>query len=1304
MFKLGRPAQRLCSGFEKSNKGAAARRRLRIELLEARRLLATDWELLGPEIDGVAAGDWFGNTTSLSADGRILAIGAPFHDNGGSDAGHTLVYQYVTGDNQWQTLGTEIVGEAGDQSGTSVSISMDGQSVAIGAPFNDGVSGTDSGTVRVYDYNSTDSAWVQRGNDIDGEAVDDRSGTSVSLSADGNTVAIGAPLNNNEEGVDAGHTRIHRYDSSSNTWKQIGQDLDGEEEDDEFGTAVSLSANGNRVAIGAPKNAGNGSLSGHVRVYQYDVDTDQWVRLGLDINGEGFIDMSGAAVSLSGDGSTVAIGAILNSNNGKATNAGHARAFRYIAGTWEQLGADIDGEAEGDLAGASVALTPEGNRIAVGSWGNNGAQGADSGHVRVFDYRDTDNSWIQVGTDIDGAASGDESGSSVAFSDDGNTISIGAISNLGNGNDTNGSGHTRVYHFADGSNSNNPPTLDAISALTIDEDATEQTVNLAGITAGPNESQSLRVTGTSDNTGLILDPIVSYTSANSTGTLAFTPVADQYGTATITVTVEDAGLDNDLATTGDNATFSRTFEVTVDPINDDPTLESLSNLTIDEDATEQTVNLAGISAGGEEEQPLRVTSISSDTNLMPGPTVTYTSAEVTGSLKFTPLADQSGTATITVTVEDGGLDGNLSTAGDNATFNRTFEVLVNPVNDDPTLDSVSNLTIDEDAAEQTVNLAGISAGPSESQHLKVLASSSDTNLIANPAVTYTSAEATGSLKFTPEADQSGTATITVTVEDGGLDNDLATAGDNATFSRTFEVTVNPINDDPTLDSLSNLTIDEDATEQTVNLAGISSGGGEEEQPLRVTSISSDPNLIPKPTVTFSSAEATGSLRFIPVADQTGAATITVTVEDGGLDGNLSTAGDNATVSQTFEVTVNAVNDVPTIDLVGDIGLDMNSAQQSLSLSGIFAGGGENQDMKVTASSSDDAVVAITEVNYTSAQATGQLVITAQPEITGVSLITVRVEDGGFDNDLSTTDDNATVETSFEVSVGLSSFVHSGDTLVSFVRRADQTLSVSSTENTLTLELSQGVWFGDDTAAASGNGESSLVVADRTLSRYELTGKPNQNLGFNQPQSWRMADWDPKTAPDFRPIESADDATRVIYLDWGQPWQNLLQHSDINNDGVITALDALQIINELGRGQYVDQDSGLLLAPESLDVWPGVYYDQNGDGNATALDALRVINSLARINQGGSGEGEWLPIDQALIKQTNRSDSQSRWLDGRELLWLCEDEIIDFEAYKKASGDKSGGRYADDLVFQYAGKQQVDAVDELLSDDSDWLRV
>ena len=92
-------------------------------------------------------------------------------------------------------------------------------------------------------------------------------------------------------------------------------------------------------------------------------------------------------------------------------------------------------------------------------------------------------------------------------------------------------------------------------------------------------------------------------------------------------------------------------------------------------------------------------------------------------------------------------------------------------------------------------------------------------MIPNPTVTYTTANATGSLKFTPVSDTSGTATITVTVEDGGLDNNLSTAGDNATFSRTFDVTVNAGNDAPTLNALSNLSIAEDASEQTVNLAG-----------------------------------------------------------------------------------------------------------------------------------------------------------------------------------------------------------------------------------------------------------------------------------------------------------------------------------------------------------------------------------------------------------------------------------------------------------------------------------------------------
>ncbi|MAT13106.1 MAG: hypothetical protein CMM02_19080, partial [Rhodopirellula sp.] len=91
---------------------------------------------------------------------------------------------------------------------------------------------------------------------------------------------------------------------------------------------------------------------------------------------------------------------------------------------------------------------------------------------------------------------------------------------------------------------------------------------------------------------------------------------------------------------------------------------------------QQTINLSGISAGGGEQQPLRVTAVSSNPDLIADPTVGYTSDDATGTLTFTPVADQSGTSTITVTVEDGGLDGNLVTDADNLSTTEMFEIAV----------------------------------------------------------------------------------------------------------------------------------------------------------------------------------------------------------------------------------------------------------------------------------------------------------------------------------------------------------------------------------------------------------------------------------------------------------------------------------------------------------------------------------------------------------------------------------------------------------------------------------------------------
>ena len=223
-----------------------------------------------------------------------------------------------------------------DGSCRSVSLPDDGNTVAIRASLNNG-NGSDSGHVRVYHVNGLN--WEQIGSDIDGEADSDKSGVSVSLSDDGNTVAIGAPYNDGN-GSYSGHVRVYHVNGLN--WEQIGSDIDGEADSHESGSSVSLSADGNTVAIGAPYNDGNGRSSGHARIYH--VNGMNWEQIGSDIDGEADSHESGSSVSLSADGNTVAIGAPYNDGNGRSS--GHARIYRANGLNWEQIGCDIDGEAD----------------------------------------------------------------------------------------------------------------------------------------------------------------------------------------------------------------------------------------------------------------------------------------------------------------------------------------------------------------------------------------------------------------------------------------------------------------------------------------------------------------------------------------------------------------------------------------------------------------------------------------------------------------------------------------------------------------------------------------------------------------------------------------------------------------------------------------------------------------------------------------------------------------------------------------------------------------------------------------------
>ncbi len=376
---------------------------------------------LGADIDGEAPIDNSGYSVAISSDGTTVAIGAVGNDGGGSDAGQVRVYQNIAG--TWTKIGSDIDGEAADDySGWSVAISSDGTTVAIGAAYNDG-GGIDAGHVRVYQ--NIAGTWTKIGADIDGETANDKSGSSVAISSDGTKVAIGT-RNNAGGGSNAGQVRV--YQNITGTWTKIGADIDGEADNDRSGRSVSISSDGTTVAIGAPYNDGGGINAGQVRVYQNISGT--WTKIGADIDGEAADDQSGQSVSISSDGSTVAIGT--QYNDGGGIDAGHVRVYKNIAGAWTKIGADIDGETVNDQSGWSVAISSDGSTIAVGA--------PFAGQVRV--YQNISGTWTKIGVNINGEEGGDASGSSVAISSDGTKVAIGAPSNDGGGSDA---GQVRVY-------------------------------------------------------------------------------------------------------------------------------------------------------------------------------------------------------------------------------------------------------------------------------------------------------------------------------------------------------------------------------------------------------------------------------------------------------------------------------------------------------------------------------------------------------------------------------------------------------------------------------------------------------------------------------------------------------------------------------------------------------------------------------------------------------------------------------------------------------------------------------------------
>ncbi len=433
-------------------------------------------------------GDTFGASVSLSADGHTLAVGAPSEDSNATGAhgdqfdnsaeNSGAVYVFARVNNAWEQQAYLKASNTNTavQFGRSVSLSADGRTLAVGASAeSSSVNRIQSDTSaeyagEVYIYTQADEVWTLQAH-LKAHNADslDLFGTAVSLSADGHTLAVGAAGESNSVG---GISRIQSSSSAENAgavyifaqanavWTQQAY-LKARNADslDRFGTAVSLSADGHTLAVGAigesssatgiNGNESDNSVENSGAVYVFARANNAWEQLAyLKASNTDAGDWFGRSVSLSADGRTLAVGASAESSSAtggihgdqadnSAVGSGAVYVFTQADNVWTQQAYLKARNADSlDLFGTSVSLSADGHTLAVGAFGeSSGATGINgdqadnsalfSGAAYVFTQ--VNNAWTQqTYLKASNTDSLDQFGQSVSLSAHGGTLAVGA--------------------------------------------------------------------------------------------------------------------------------------------------------------------------------------------------------------------------------------------------------------------------------------------------------------------------------------------------------------------------------------------------------------------------------------------------------------------------------------------------------------------------------------------------------------------------------------------------------------------------------------------------------------------------------------------------------------------------------------------------------------------------------------------------------------------------------------------------------------------------------------------------------------
>lgn len=308
-------------------------------------VIAQTWNLRGDEILGEFQGERYGRSICLTPDANTIVVGADGGDAFGSGTGVVRVYDW--NNVSWVQRGADLTGEAwSDMAGFSVSISDNGNVLFFGR-INTDVGANDSGSIISFEWNG--SSWVQKGNPVNGESADNNFGITVSSNSDGTVVTATSMMLN---GI--GFVKVFEWNGSD--WTQRGNTIYGTS-GDRFGASSSLNADGTVFVVGAP-TASNG---GKVQVFAWN--GTQWNQKGLDLEGADYTTTGsfGDAVSISDDGNVIAVGAPNSLNT-----SGFVQMLEWNSTQWITKGNGITGEPQSRL-GESVCISGDGGAVVSGA-------------------------------------------------------------------------------------------------------------------------------------------------------------------------------------------------------------------------------------------------------------------------------------------------------------------------------------------------------------------------------------------------------------------------------------------------------------------------------------------------------------------------------------------------------------------------------------------------------------------------------------------------------------------------------------------------------------------------------------------------------------------------------------------------------------------------------------------------------------------------------------------------------------------------------------------------------------------------